>query len=75
MDAVALRLPAWRAEGADRALAVGAGDMDDRRQLALGIAELGQQPQDAVQRQVDLLGCSASSRSRTASLRVCLDSC
>ena len=44
------------AQGRDRrALAVGAGDMDDRRQLVLRIAERRQQPLDAAERQVDQL--------------------
>ena len=45
--------------GQDRALAVGAGDMDRGRRLALGVAERGQQPLDATQRQVDDLGVKA----------------
>ena len=51
-----LRFQHRAAEGAGRALAVGAGDMDHRRQLALGMIELIEQPQDAVQHQIDLLG-------------------
>ena len=43
-------------EGDGRALAVGAGDMDDRRQALLRIAERGEQALDALQRQVDPLG-------------------
>ena len=39
-----------------RALAVGAGDMDDRRQLALGMVERGQNPPHAIERQIDQLG-------------------
>ena len=39
--------------GDDRALAVGAGDMDDRRQPALRVAERGQEPLDAAEREVD----------------------
>src|SRR5205807_562207 len=35
--------------------AVGAGDMDHRRQLFLRVTERGEQPFDAAQRQVDLL--------------------
>ncbi len=56
MHLQALRLQHGAGKGAGRALAIGAGDMDHRRQLQLRIAQLGQQPQDAVQRQVDLLG-------------------
>ena len=43
-------------EGDGRALAVGAGDMDDRRQLALGMAERGEHAPHAVERQIDPLG-------------------
>ena len=39
-----------------RALAVGAGDVDDRRQAALGVAEGGEQPLDAGEDEVDDLG-------------------
>ena len=39
-----------------RALAVGAGDMDHRRQFALGMIERGEQPLHAIERQVDALG-------------------
>ena len=41
--------------GGDRALAVGAGDVHDRRQLVVGIAELAEQPLDAAERQIDQL--------------------
>ena len=43
-------------EGDGRALAVGAGDVDHRRQLALGMIERGQQPLDAIERQIDAFG-------------------
>ena len=43
-------------EGDGGALAVGAGDMDHRRQLALGMIERGEQPLDAIERQIDALG-------------------
>ncbi len=43
-------------EGDGRALAVGAGDVDHRRQFALGMIECGEQPLDAVERQIDPLG-------------------
>ena len=43
-------------EGDGRALAVGAGDVDDRRQFALGMIERAEQPLDAPERQVDALG-------------------
>ncbi len=42
-------------EGDGRALAVGAGDMDHRRQPTLRLAQRRQQPQHAVERQVDEL--------------------
>jgi hypothetical protein len=42
--------------GRSRALAVGAGNVDDGRQARLRIAELGQQPLDAAERKVDQLG-------------------
>src|SRR5262249_20661293 len=52
--------PAGRVEhgpqvGDDRALAVGAGDVDDRRQAALRMADRVEQPPDAAERQVDEL--------------------
>ena len=40
-------------EGRERALAVGAGDVDHRRQAVLRVAELGEQRLDAAERQVD----------------------
>ena len=40
-------------EGQHRALAVGAGDMDHRRQTALGMIQLREQPLDAAERQID----------------------
>ena len=56
MDPGAGRLEAGAQHGDDRALAVGAGDVDDRRQPALGMAERGEQPLDAAEREVDDLG-------------------
>ena len=56
MHAQPLRFQHGAAEGAGRALAVRARDMDDGRQFLLRVAQIGEQPQDAVQRQVDLLG-------------------
>ena len=41
--------------GGDRALAVGAGDVHDRRQLRVRIAQLAEQPLDTAERQVDQL--------------------
>ncbi len=56
MHARARRLQHGAHERDGRALAVGAGDMDDRRQLALGMAERFEQAPHAVERQVDPLG-------------------
>ena len=53
VDAVATRLEP-RADHRDgRAFAVGAGDVDHRRQAAFGMAERGQKPFDPTERQVD----------------------
>ena len=56
VDAGAAGLEAGAQRGDDRALAVGAGDVDDRRQPALGMAERGEEPLDAAEREVDDLG-------------------
>ncbi len=56
MDLETLRLQHGAREGADRALAIGAGDMDDGRQFLFGMAEIGEQPDDPVQDQIDPLG-------------------
>ena len=56
MRAVAGRLGDGAQIGHGRALAVGPRDMDDRRQAVLRIAEIGEQPLDAVEREVDRLG-------------------
>ena len=56
MHRMAARFQHGAGEGADRTFAVGAGDVNDRRQFAFGMAEIGQQPQDPIQHQVDLLG-------------------
>ena len=42
-------------KGGDGALAVGAGDMDHRRQPVLRIAERVEQPGDPVERQIEAL--------------------
>ena len=68
VDAPARGLQHGAQIGDDRALAVGAGDMDDRRQAALRMAERGEQPRDAVERQVDQLRMQRGSRSSTMSL-------
>ena len=54
MDALAGGLEHGAHERGGRALAVGAGDVDHRRQAALGMAEVGHQRFDPVERQVDL---------------------
>ena len=56
MHARARRLEHGAHERDGRALAVGAGDMDDRRQLAFRVAERFEQAPHAVERQVDPLG-------------------
>ena len=53
VDAIALRFGDGAQEGDERALAVGAGDMEDRRQPLLGRAERGKQPLDAAKRKID----------------------
>ena len=55
VHALAERLGDGAGEGEERALAVGAGDMQHRRQLLFGLAERGEQPLDAPKRQVDRL--------------------
>ena len=56
MHALAGRFQDRAHEGDGRAFAVGAGDMDQRRQLLFGMIERGKQALDAVERQVDALG-------------------
>ena len=56
MHAVARRLQHRAHEGDGRALAVGAGDMDDRRQPPLRMAERVEHAPHPVERQVDALG-------------------
>ena len=56
MNALARRFEDRAHEGDGRAFAVGAGDMDHRRQPPLRMIERGQQPLDAVERQIDALG-------------------
>jgi hypothetical protein len=56
MGAAAGRLEHRPHEGDGRALAVGTGDVDHRRQLALGMAERIENAPHAVERQVDALG-------------------
>ena len=55
VHALARRLQHGLEVGRGRALAVGAGDVDDGRQAILRVAELGQQPLDAAERKVDQL--------------------
>ncbi len=56
VDAEAGRLEDRPHEGDGRALAIGAGDMDHRRQALLRIAEALEQAQYAAEREVDQLG-------------------
>ena len=55
MHAFAERLGDGAGEGEERAFAVGAGDMQHRRQLLLGMTERGEQALDPPERQVDRL--------------------
>ena len=55
MGTIASRLRHGAQIGDGRALAVGSGDMNDRRQLILRIAEVGEQPPHAVERKIDSL--------------------
>src|SRR5215472_10792119 len=52
----ALRLQHGAGEGARAALAIGAGDMDHRRQFQVRITKVSQEPEDSVQCQVDPFG-------------------
>ena len=56
MHAIARALQHRAQIGADRTFAVGARDMDDRRQFFLRMAERRQQALDAIQHQIDALG-------------------
>ena len=56
MHAQARRLEDRAHERDGRALAVGAGDMDHRRQLALRMPERSQQPPHPIEREIDQLG-------------------
>ncbi len=56
MNLQALRFQHGAGKGAHRALAIGTGDVNDRRQAQLRIAQRRQQPQNPVQRQIDLFG-------------------
>ena len=53
MDAIAGRLEEGAQKGKGRALAVGAGDMDDRRQMLVRTAECREQPLYPLERQID----------------------
>ena len=55
MHALAQRLGDGADEGDERALAVGAGDMDHGRQLLLGMVKGREQTLDAPERQIDRL--------------------
>ena len=56
MHALAVRFEHRAHEGDHRTFAVGAGDMDHRRQLALGVAELRQDARHPVKREIDQPG-------------------
>jgi hypothetical protein len=56
MHPQALRFQHGAGKGAHTAFAIGAGDMDHRRQAVLRITQRGEQAKDAVQRQIDLFG-------------------
>ena len=56
MHALARRFEDRAHECDGRALAVGAGDMDHRRQLPLRMIERGQKPRHALEREIDALG-------------------
>ncbi len=56
MHALARRLEDRAHEGDGRAFAVGAGDVDDRRQAPLRMIERGEKPLDAIERKIDALG-------------------
>src|SRR5262249_46046046 len=55
MDLEPLCLQHRAREGTGRTLAVGAGDMDDRRQPVLRIAKVGEKTLDAVENEIDPL--------------------
>ena len=55
MHALAGRFKNRAHEGDGRAFAVGAGDMDQRRQFLFGMIERGKQALDAIERQIDAL--------------------
>src|SRR3546814_2499131 len=59
VDAKPRRLRDGVQTGGDGALAVRPGDVDDRRQPPLGIAEFGEQPLHAAERKVDQLRMEA----------------
>ena len=55
MNTFAHRLGDGAQEGEEGALAIRAGDMDDRRQLLLGMAKGREQTLDAPEREIDRL--------------------
>ena len=55
MNPKALGLEDGSKKGHRRPLAVGTGDMEDRRQTLLGMAERGEQPANAAKREVEAL--------------------
>ena len=56
MHAFARRFEDGAHEGDGRALAIGAGDMDHRRQMPLRMIERVKHPLDAIEREIDALG-------------------
>jgi hypothetical protein len=56
MDAQTRGLGDGAQERAATALAVGAGDVDHRRQMEMRITQIGEQPDQAVEAQVDQSG-------------------
>ena len=71
MDLQALRFQHGAREGADRAFAVGAGDMDDGRDFAFGMAELGEETLDAAKPHLD---AARVQRGETQENRIATDS-
>ena len=53
VDRAAVAFQDCATEGGDGALAVGAGDVDHRRQSQLRVPEIGEQPPDPVQRKIE----------------------
>ena len=71
VDAIAGRFEAGAHRRDRRALAVGAGDMDDRRQLSCGLPSAASSRSTRPSVRSIFFGCSRISRVRTRSLAVC----